>query len=71
MPPDRNSWTFYFITFSRNVRVINTAIFLSKYHKLGHTDVDRQIIIVLMTMILLFYVASGMYEIAEKDLVEI
>lgn len=64
--PDRESTGFYFLTFSRFVRVINSASILAKYYKLGQTDVDRQINIVLITMILLMYVASGMYAVAEK-----
>lgn len=64
--PDKSEATYFFVTFSRYVRAINFAIILSKYYKLGQTDVDRQINIVFMTMVLLSYISSGMYEVVEN-----
>jgi hypothetical protein len=42
------------------------VIILSRYYKLGQTDVDRQINIVFMTMVLLAYISSGMYMTVEN-----
>ena len=53
------------VPFSRYLRSIIFVIILSKYFKLGQTDVDRQINIVFMTMILLTYISSGMYSVVE------
>lgn len=41
--------------------MINSGIILAKNFKLGSTDVDRQINIVVITMVLLMYISSGMY----------
>ena len=65
IPSDRQSTSYYLVVFSRYVRFINCGIILTKYYKLGHTDVDRQIKIVMMTMVLLMYVSSGVYGVLE------
>jgi hypothetical protein len=39
---------------------------MSRYYKLGQTDVDRQINIVFITMVLLTYISSGIYSIVEN-----
>jgi hypothetical protein len=54
------------ILFSRYVRSISFFLILQRYFKLGQSDVDRQINIVFMTMVLLAYVASGMYAAVEN-----
>lgn len=64
---DYKSTTFFLISFSRYIRSINFTIILSKYYKLGQTDVDRQINIVFMTMVLMAYIASGMYGVVENS----
>eukprot|EP00347_Sterkiella_histriomuscorum_P022282 403331035 len=64
--PDPKLTSFYFVTFSRYVRSIFFCQILAKYYKLGQTDVDRQINIVLMTMILLMYVSCGLYQQVEN-----
>ena len=46
--------------------MINAGTILAQYYKLGQTDVDRQINIVLITMVLLMYVAAGLYQVAEN-----
>ena len=67
--PDKNDQSFYYIiTFSIYIRVTNSAWVMIKYHRLGHTDVDRQINILLLTMVLLMYISSGMYSVVERDL---
>jgi hypothetical protein len=55
-----------FVAFSRYFRMVNFGIILSKNYKLGSTDVDRQIILVVITMVLLMYVSSGMYCVIEN-----
>jgi len=57
---------YFLIPFSRYMRAIIFFLILSRYSKLGQTDVDRQINIVFMTMILLTYIASGMYSVVEN-----
>jgi len=37
-----------------------------KYFKLGNTDVDRQIKVVIMTMIMLVYISSGIFTVVEN-----
>lgn len=67
VPSNRSSYSYYLVVFSRFLRFINCAIILTKYYKLGHTDVDRQIKIVMMTMVLLMYVSSGVYGVVEDQ----
>jgi hypothetical protein len=60
--------SFYFmIPFSRYARsAVTSFLIIQRYFKLGQSDVDRQINIVLITMLLLTYIASGMYAIVEN-----
>lgn len=64
--PKENNTLFQFVTFSRYSRAIIFCFVLTKYYKLGQTDVDRQINIVLMTMIMLMYVSAGLYQQVEN-----
>src|SRR3569833_1209223 len=52
---------FGFVWFSRYLRIVNFGIMLSKSSKIGSTDVDRQISVILITMILLVYISSGIF----------
>lgn len=59
--------SFYFmIPFSRYARSVTSFLIIQRYFKLGQSDVDRQINIVFITMLLLTYIASGMYAIVEN-----
>ena len=40
--------------------MVNFGLVLIKHYKLGLTDVDRQINIVIITLVLLIYISSGM-----------
>jgi Ion channel len=64
--PVEGTSTYFLIPFSRYLRAMIFVIILSRYFKLGQTDVDRQINIVFMTMVLLAYISSGMYAIVEN-----
>jgi hypothetical protein len=46
--------------------MINFGIILSKVPRLGSTDVDRQINVILITMILLVYISSGIFMVVEN-----
>jgi hypothetical protein len=60
--------SFYFmIPFSRYARSVTSFLIIQRYFKLGQSDVDRQINIVFITMLLLTYIASGMYAIVENQ----
>jgi hypothetical protein len=65
-PSDDDSYSFL-IHFSRYVRSITFFLILQRYFKLGQSDVDRQINIVFMTMVLLTYIASGLYAVVENQ----
>jgi hypothetical protein len=65
--PTNDKNTYFLIPFSRFLRAMTFVIILSRYFKLGQTDVDRQINIVFMTMVLLTYISSGMYAIVENS----
>jgi|LauGreDrversion4_2_1035121.scaffolds.fasta_scaffold41126_8 hypothetical protein len=64
-PTEKNKFTVL-ILFSRYIRSIIFFLILQRYFKLGQSDVDRQINIVFMTMVLLTYIASGMYAVVEN-----
>lgn len=59
-------WITVLVAFSRYFRMINCGIILSKNYKLGSTDVDRQINIIVITLLLLMYISSGMYCVIEN-----
>lgn len=57
---------YFMIPFSRYARSVIFFLIIQRYFKLGQSDVDRQINIVLLTMILLTYISSGMYGVVEN-----
>ena len=64
--PVDSTYTYFLIPFSRYMRAMNFVIIVSRYFKLGTTDVDRQINIVFLTMVLLAYISTGMYMVVEN-----
>jgi len=64
--PDQSSFWFLFIAVSRLVRAVSFGIIIAKYFKLGSTDVDRQINVVVMTMCILIYISSGVFTVVEN-----
>ncbi len=64
--PNKENYFSLLIHFSRYVRAVTFFLILQRYFKLGQSDVDRQINIVFMTMVLLTYIASGLYGVVEN-----
>ena len=52
---------FIFLIISRYVRAVYFCVVMIKFYELGEGDVDRQIKVIVMTLILIVIVASGVF----------
>ena len=52
---------YIFLSISRYARAVYFCVIMIKFHELGEGDVDRQIKIIVMTLILIVIVASGVF----------
>ena len=52
---------FIFLSISRYIRSVYFCVVFIRYYELGDGDVDRQIKVIVMTLILMVIVSSGVF----------
>ena len=52
---------YIFLSISRYIRSVYFCVVIIRYHELGDGDVDRQIKVIVMTLILMVVVSSGVF----------